>query len=510
MASRSDVSQVDKLISTLDLDLLDIMSPYSKKVVDMMASDKKMKHVEFQMLYSNYLKYRNNPIVYPDYLTGPDNLTEMWSDKHKKQIYLFGEYHGDYDDQKISCPVGPFGLLGTSNSHQRASDFVNKVIRTSYKPIDFYLEDTYIASETFLKKTVDELLKKYEIDEAVLKDKEDHMELVRLRKLVEKCISTDRAGCELLTTRSHYVDVRGLHEYPGAISEFFFRHKFPDSAIYDFLSLCFIDRFSLETYVTRLTKYMLKQADQPQTTPEIKEMLLNYIHRLKKCVIPDTPEECLDHPEAYNNNMVMLLRELNWLSQLNYKFLTDEKFEDVRADYPDYVKTNKDYEYFFDNMDSFFKNDKSEKFTYNNLKTLVSMYLTLRTFTPFFDPRLVDNDSIPYSTLFNDFGKVLLQMCNQLSVILPVITEAVDYYTIGRMFRRFKDIPNRNSISPRNIIFYGGDDHTRHIIQMLEEMGFEKKVYNSTKAGGEFEEEAFVPGCIDIRSLKEKGLFWRY
>lgn len=55
----------------------------------------------------------------------------------------------------------------------------------------------------------------------------------------------------------------------------------------------------------------------------------------------------------------------------------------------------------------------------------------------------------------------------------------MEAYTLGRMFRSYKQVDKIISIEPRNMIFYGGDMHRRNITKILDMCGFAKHVLHS-------------------------------
>lgn len=66
-------------------------------------------------------------------------------------------------------------------------------------------------------------------------------------------------------------------------------------------------------------------------------------------------------------------------------------------------------------------------------------------------------------------------------------------YCLARMFRKFKQVEFKNSIEPRNIVYYAGGNHTVFISKMLEDLGFNKFQYTNQLAK--------FPNCIDISGI---------
>jgi hypothetical protein len=105
------------------------------------------------------------------YISGPFSMTELWSQKYKKRIYVVGEHHGVED----SCDT----------DYTNIADYYLELFKNTDVLIDFYLE-TYQTEE---------------------KTDTPEYYIAIIRDLVDKCI--DRKNdkkCELI--RAHFVDVR--------------------------------------------------------------------------------------------------------------------------------------------------------------------------------------------------------------------------------------------------------------------------------------------------------------
>lgn len=56
--------------------------------------------------------------------------------------------------------------------------------------------------------------------------------------------------------------------------------------------------------------------------------------------------------------------------------------------------------------------------------------------------------------------------------IFEYFSQLLDVYSVARMTRSFRDIQGRYSEPPRNIIFYGGANHTKNIVSILSGLGY--------------------------------------
>jgi hypothetical protein len=66
---------------------------------------------------------------------------------------------------------------------------------------------------------------------------------------------------------------------------------------------------------------------------------------------------------------------------------------------------------------------------------------------------------------------------NNLFIIL------MDIYTLTRMFREFKDIPNQNSTSPKYNIITVGNYHADEYIKILSILGFTTRIHLKSNNG---------------------------
>ena len=133
-------------------------------------------------LINNYFRSKQietTPIV--DFIGGPLTLTLHWSDKYKKLIYIFGEYH-----QMNLCSYDNMML---------AEDYLRRLFRRSSAFIDFFLE-----IPIFTKGKYHSYLYKF-LSQARLHN---------LRRQNKKCIESGQRqeNRECDTRRVHFIDIR--------------------------------------------------------------------------------------------------------------------------------------------------------------------------------------------------------------------------------------------------------------------------------------------------------------
>jgi hypothetical protein len=110
-----------------------------------------------------------------EYISGPYSMTESWSQKYKKRIYVVGEIHGSD------------GNCGDEDDIPSISDYYSELFKNTDVLIDFYLETT-------------------KMDEDEKSDNPEYYINI-VRDMVNNCVA--RRGdkkCELI--RAHFIDIR--------------------------------------------------------------------------------------------------------------------------------------------------------------------------------------------------------------------------------------------------------------------------------------------------------------
>ena len=145
----------------------------------------KLNKTYIQLIYNLY----NKTPPKAKYITGPFSLTKHSSKKYDKQIYIFGESHGNEEqcDEKVT-------------DLYNISDYLKEIFDTSPVFIDFYLEYKMFPKYYHADKYIDNSQLMYYI-----------------WKLVDDCMDPEgrKSKCPWNNIRSHFVDRR---DYKGTKS----------------------------------------------------------------------------------------------------------------------------------------------------------------------------------------------------------------------------------------------------------------------------------------------------
>ncbi len=148
---------------------------------------KNYKKILSDLIY-NHFNLQNNPKPNYRYISGPINCSLWTSDKYKKNIYIFGEYHGT----EQSCKE----YKETKGNFIEIQEYFKQLFVTTDVFIDFYLE-----LQSFKQKEYKNVFTYIDKDDAFLN---------RIRNTNYKCIDPETRDklheCKLM--RSHYTDIR--------------------------------------------------------------------------------------------------------------------------------------------------------------------------------------------------------------------------------------------------------------------------------------------------------------
>lgn len=505
-----DLRVINNICTTLDASLIDKLSDESR---DVFVNEVFMKHYQKKGL--DGFKYRSlaeliynhitKPVMsYPSFIMGPNMLTRLVSKKYNKILYMFGETHLPFDQNSFKC----------EKDSMRVSDFLKNVFKNSSKPIDFFLEtppsDANFNQESRqikfeIQQTGIQKFKKYEEKERERRKEEKKQEkkqeneenkskdIIYLRDIFRNCYNITKKDCKYLTTRSHYVDLRQIPEYPT-------------------LGLTYQASIGYQAKVNRI------ELDIDMIVDDLPEMMRIVDHDL----VYEFPK--FDQDLFYRKVQKQIdrltdsdvTREVNKIvekyKELKYTYNLD-KIKDIYDSLTNtYIKPH--------NLKI---SPPSDKDMYKNQPTCIfylkKMYNVIG--------HLYKNKLYLIKYLESDIGKevnismvgsdpewkqtFIKMLTSKFAVtVQTIINAAMDYtatagleimdaYTLARMFRTFRQIEFQNSSEPVNIVYYGGLFHTRNLIQVIKNIGsFEEEVFSSTLAKpGNLE----YPYCIDITKM---------
>jgi hypothetical protein len=146
-----------------------IRKEFEKTIKTQTLKKNKNKNITLIRLIQNYYKPYDNIITN---LSGPFSISLYRSEKYKKNVYVFGEFHGYLN----SC----------KKNFDTISPYFTKLFKSTSTFIDFYLE----------------------IDHDNMTKYSGNLFLNKLRHTVKKCVNNNtNPDCNLV--RAHYTDLRG-------------------------------------------------------------------------------------------------------------------------------------------------------------------------------------------------------------------------------------------------------------------------------------------------------------
>lgn len=214
-----DRSLLPLIIDGLYLSFVKYLSPEEKKYLDQFC--KENKDTMISLLYKNYTR----KVKLPRNICGPTVIYKVDHEEKDIHSYLFGELH-----KPLTC-----------REDIRASTVILDMCRYSKVPITLLIEDTAPYDNSYFRKEMARLRKRYNISDSFVDRVERDMDIVRIREHEYPPYVTKVA-----------VDIRDLHTYPGLAADAYFRYKFPPSAIPDFLHLCCDKNFHIDNYISNL------------------------------------------------------------------------------------------------------------------------------------------------------------------------------------------------------------------------------------------------------------------
>jgi hypothetical protein len=428
---------------------------------------KKNRNVLMRLINNYFRSKQVKTIPTVDFIGGPHTLTLHWSDKYKKIIYIFGEYHRtnvcDYDNM------------------MRVEDYLKNLFRHSGVFIDFFLE-----MEMFIKGEY-----KYTFSN----DSTTDFRLDILKEQNKKCIETrqrqENRECD--TKRVHFIDIR-----QDAETEEESKLITKNSTV---IFMIYFDK-ELEGFAQFKHKsdelYELKMIEHKQTIidninyifgrSDVKP-LLNFILSIREETDVDFWKKVMSTDEIIKDELIKS---------------TEETYENAYEIFLE--KEMETHEFVKDELSKSSEETKIREFAKEAFKThLYSFISSIRYirsyFTTCYDEKskICDFNKLLDDGDYLDFFHFLLLFNNQLFTLNSIL---VDVYTLARIFKKFHLNHTRNMRKtdepeePHNIIMYAGDNHSERIRRFLyEKLNFE--LMSASKGDPE------VDFCVDIRNFEQ-------
>jgi len=441
----SDQKIVSEMLSTLDVSKYNLLSKETQIKLIQKIEKKEGLNPQQEILLSllkNFLTKdsptKDSPtkdtFEYPKYILGPHYLVKMElkteTKEQSKIIYFFGELH-DEISETASC----------KGSFSRITPFLEKIFKTAYKPIDFFLEVTPIERYT------EGIKGKIKETELILKPSEQFQDIHLLREKFQHCYSRNKKKCPYTGVRVHYTDVRFLDSFP--VLSFDLTDRDPFDKILRILKR----NLEVELPMIKEPLFFKKLYKQFRYIPssEIRKVLVNYLGELM-----------VNYQKAF-------FGEINFLKPDEKP---DEKLKYFDAEYQDLVSTLK-------------KNltIPKELLQYKNVYEKFVSFHKIVLYAYLHKDLVLDKPGLRNSTI------VLLE--ESLDFFESFNELFLDIYTLSRMFRTYSPFHEA-----RNIIFYGGSFHSKNMVRLLESTGMFKKTI--------FPVYGESPGCIDISEMRGK------
>ena len=399
-------------------------------------------------LINNYFRSKQiekTPTV--DFIGGPHTLTLHWSDKYKKIIYIFGEYHRndvcDYDNM------------------MRVEDYLRRLFRHSSAFIDFFLEIPMFIKGKY----------KYDFNY----DRRLNILINQNKECIETSQRQKNRHCD--TKRIHFIDIRQDQETQEDIQ--FFKLN---STVYFQTNLHYLIQNN------RLSSDELKSFydgdKEAQNSFKIVKDKLGVIAILTSVIFKE--------------------------DDINLKPTIDFIVSGTEETYEEFCKEQMEtHEFISDELSKSTEETKIRYFAKKEFKKLRDSFIqktySIRTYlTKCYDEttktynfyQLPDNDE--YIMFFIKLLKFFYDLVKLNSIL-------VDIYTLARMFKKFELNHTRNSGTtrktdepeePHNIIMYAGDLHSDRVRRFLHET-LEFDLISESK--GDYN----VDFCVDIRNFEQ-------
>lgn len=411
----SDQKIMEKMYETMDVTLYNFLSKDGKTFLRKSMKDRKKHSHHLQSLLSLLEKYfrstndgrsvpdlKKDIPVAPKYILGPEYLVKLeYIGTPKKTIYLFGEKHVKIPE-KANC--------GT-DSYTRITPFLENLFKTSFVPIDFFLETTPRDKYT------EGIYGKLNNNEYRLKRGEAQEDIRVLRYKFDECVAEKRPETCPSGVRIHYTDVRFIDTFPSL------SHDFSPTNTFETIVKIAQRNLKVELPMMKEQKFfqkIYKQIRYITKYPEVRNHLSNILSKLM-----------VDYQKAYFSGR----------SPLSDNTVFNEEYDTL-------VKTLK--------------------------RSSIKLSTDLTTYTNFYEKnvslnRLIlwideNKDSLSFrSTIKNS----VISCLEETQYFFEEFSEQfLDLYTVSRMFRSFQ-----GSYDPINIIFYGGSFHSKNIASILKATG---------------------------------------
>ena len=370
---------------------------------------------------------RKNPYTKVDFIGGPFNITHHWSNKYKKEIYIFGEHH----DEIVDCPSNPDLNITNIEDFLRYIFFINPIVFS-----DFLLEmQAHVVPDGYPE---------YEYNPS-------RMNI--LRSLFGRCIGPERTAPEnapfCQNSRMHFFDIRQGKVKLGINSASLFDNE-------------------IQHFVFKIKEELKVKGSEPEeycVDTDFLNKITEFIWRWKSFFY---------FFARYNDELNNRIKHKKfWYDQLHSFNLVKKEITvmhtDVRPLLNIFIKKE---------LDELLSFDYTEVATHS--RDVLNMYKRIQEFNNegfVKDTRYIEYYGLKYEDINFLIESINSVFSKELSEFNALISDA---YLLARIFKTFQiDDPERYNpretdepAEPHNIIIYAGNGHSQRYRKFLNYLGF--------------------------------------
>ena len=400
---------------------------------------------------------RKNQHTNVDFVGGPYNITHHWSNKYKKEIYIWGEKHGE----TVDCPK-PDPHLKMVNIEEFLRDifFINPIAFS-----DFYLE-----------------MQAHVVPHGYSEHVHNQSRMNILRSWFGKCIGPERNFYRTCNnSRMHFFDIRqgdvrwGMNSSCLFLNEIFYFLLYANSKVKEHKDKMYQDYPDLdENKVWDEYCYDIHFLKKITTFVDRWKSFLYFFSRFYK----DDENTQLNYKKF-------------WYDQIyNFKLLAKEisvMHTDVKPLLNIFIKKE---------LDNLLSREHTKLAEYS--ENVIDIYENIKEYI---------FSRVPLYTLKYTEIKKLIDSLYNINIRLRGFNMIVtDGYLLARIFKTFK-VYDRFAYNPRktdepaephNIIIYAGNAHSQRYRLFLKYLGF-----NLIESAGKLEKPVGFSNCVDISRIDQ-------
>lgn len=397
------------------------------------------------------MKMKYNRIV------GPITLTEQYSKKYNKRLYIFGDLH------KIDshCPKNTKKSISIE-------PFIEETLKQNQdKTIDFFLERDYIQEGVENPREIE-----------LYEQSKTSNYIFRINDYFRNCFKVSKKECQFENTRFHYSDIRTLdNTYLNNIVKLLRQFEIVSTLLpkseeemeIEFLRQILV-YFNNLTEDTQYVASMRKNFDDICMETKIIKQICNIDDinlSAELYMYFENEYDLLRCDTILNSSLAKLVYNKS-------KFLSMSRIE---TNYDDISLSDIEYE-----ITDFIPKKWIKKPAFQWIGHLIQTIHKMLSSKTINKKKLL----IEYERLFKTFDLLFGFIIEGFSIFM-------DFYIVSRIFRSFKD-----AVTPSHIIIYAGNSHSENIRTLLDRLDFE--LVNEA-ISNDVEQNDFQ--CIDIRMFKQ-------